>query len=178
MVKFISLLTVLLSLKVHSNKLISYYNGELNLTNDQVVLICDSLIHNSQSYYLLALAFYQKAWIADSENDTYKAYELLTKSQEQLAKSDTVDNYLHYSILNKLGLILKYHWLVGESAEKYRQALEPAFAYSLERGLSVKYNLARALAYKDPEEAMNLLVDILHESKKNRLNDEIDTKRQ
>lgn len=151
--------------------LVKYYNGELNLSEDQVLCLSDSIIEANSDDYLSSLAYYQKSVIQQREDANFLAFESLDLSLAYLLNADTVDDFLYCAILRNQGYILKQHWLIDGAIDKYSQAVNPAYAYSIERGLSVKYNLARALAYKEPEEAIQLLLEIIDEAKKERLND-------
>ncbi len=170
MIKYFLAFLIFTPLATKSQDLIKYYNGELDLSKDEILQLSDSIITADTDSYLTSLAHFQKSVLHQNEDLNFEAFEALSLALKNLLEADTTDHFLHSAILRNQGYILKQHWMIAGAIEKYNQALEPAFAYSTKRGLSVKYNLARALAFKDEEEAVKQFLEILEIAKKEALN--------
>lgn len=170
MIKYFLAFFFFVPLTTKSQDLIKYYNGELKLSKDEILHLSDSIIGTGHNGYLTSLAYFQKSVIFQKEDLNFEAFEALSFALTNLLDTDTLDYFLHSAILRNQGYILKQHWMITGAIEKYSQALEPAFHYSTKRGLSVKYNLARALAFKDEGEAVRQFLEILEVAKKEELN--------
>lgn len=154
-----------------SQDLVKYYNGKLKLSEEQILHLSDSLIHSKIDDYLTALAYYQKGVYTRKSNENIEAYEHYDQALFFLNKADTSDHFLKSAILRNQGVILKQYGLTPFAIEKYQAALEPAFKYSTKQGLSVKYNLGRAMMYENPEGALEIFMEELEIAKKEGLQD-------
>ncbi|MEO9483005.1 MAG: tetratricopeptide repeat protein [Ekhidna sp.] len=154
-----------------TEKLGQYYTGKIDLSEEEILGEIDQTIHQYTSHHLVAYAYYLKAVRLRRAHKNFRAYEYYDKAIAILFKSDTTDHFLHHAILTNQGVILKHHGLASFAINKYREALAPAFKYSIKQGLSVKYNLGRAMMYEDPEEALKIFMEELEIAKKEGLPD-------
>ncbi len=140
--------------------LIKYYNGELKLTEKQVDSLVIKTLNESDSRYLLALAYYQKGvllWGSGEDIEEFKSY---ASAFAYLQKSDTTDNYLMSAILGNQGTILHNYKLYEEAVELYRKALDPSYEFSFNQGVNTEYNIALAMMQYDPKNALALFADL------------------
>ena len=154
-----------------SNDLIKYYNGETKLSDQEVHALCDQIIQLKPSNYLIALAHYQKAILLRKRSQNYDAFEAYSSSYSYLEKCDTLDNYLEFNIRRNQGVILNHNGYTKEAAKKHEEALPYAHNYSIKAGLSVKQNWAAILAKVDPEQAMEIFLELLDEAEQAHLED-------
>lgn len=159
----VALLLCLSILPGHSNDLIKYYYGEITLTSKHVDSLCNQIIVQEQDQYLLALAHYQKGVLLTKTNgmESYSHYDM---ALEYFLKTDIEDDYLLSAILRNQGAILHDYGLYEYAVKKHEEAIDPAYAYSDERGLAIKFNLGWALEKHDKNRALDIFKEVIEEA--------------
>lgn len=159
-----SFLIWITSFSLLSSDLIKYYNGEVKLSDKELLALCQKVIEANTSNYLSALAYYQTAILHRKTRKNYDAFEAYSNAYRLLSRADTIDNYLEFNIRRNQGVILEGHGFLFEAAKKHEEALPFAYQYNRKSGLSVKYNWGSILAGIDPEKSMKIFLEALNEA--------------
>jgi len=161
---FAALLTTLTTQLCSNHKLLDYYNGKIELTEEERLYLVNHTIRTKPSNYLVAYAYYLRGVIYKNDNRIVSAFDSYYSSFEYLSISDTIDSFLHSAILRNLGMILFNCEFYQEAIYLHDKALLPAYEFSQTQGLSVKHNIGRIYTKIDFEKALNIYSDALKEA--------------
>lgn len=144
----------------HRHPLIKFYNGDLKLNERQVDSLVTQTLYETDSEYLLALAFYQKGVLQRKIGEDVDAFKNYEQALAYLQSVDTTDNYLLSALWRNQGAILHNYKLHEEAVKLYEKALSPAYKYNINRGISTEYNIGLAMIQYDPKNALSLFLNL------------------
>ena len=154
-----------------TDRLSRYYNEEIDLSEEEILIEIGLTIKNHTSDHLVTYAQYLLARRKDLKGDAFEAFQLYN---EALATSTKIDDpFLISSILRNQGKILKEFGLSNFAGEKLEDAGSIAYNVSKEYALGVKYDLGWVLENKDRERALKTFLEVIEEAKAVKLHDRV-----
>ncbi len=138
-----------------STEIIDYYNGAVDLSNDEAVTLIEATILDPASEYEEVVARYLGGYLYENKNQNIKSITYSLSALQKVSKLDTVDNYLIWGILNNIGDALDNLHSYQEAISYYKQALKYAPLLGKKETAWTHENLGNS--YRDALEAENTI---------------------